>query len=94
MGRKRKGAGQPAKGPSGERVSKYPVLLVRIPRATKRQLEALAVLRRQPQWALVDDAIRAFVAQLPDAERERVENSRGRRGLRQFKDSPPAATDS
>lgn len=85
MTKKRRRVGQPAKGPAGERVSDYPTLLVRIPRGTKRQLEALALLRRQPQWVLVDVAIRALVAQLPEAERQQVERSKGRPGLRQFK---------
>jgi hypothetical protein len=82
---KRRGVGQPAKGARGERVSDYPILLVRIPRATKRQLEALSVARRLPQWAIVDEAIRAYVAGLPEDERQRVERSRGHRSLRQFK---------
>jgi hypothetical protein len=85
MTKQRTGPGQPPKGASGERVSEYPILLVRIPRKTKRMLESLSVLRRISQWALVDEAIRAFVERLPEEERQQIERSRGRRGLRQFK---------
>ena len=86
MAKRRKGPGQPAKGEGGERVNdEYSILLVRIPPRTKRMLEGLSVLRRVPQRALVDEAIRSYVARLPEDERRRVERSRGRRGLRQFK---------
>lgn len=85
MTKRRTGPGQPPKGEHGARVTDYPTLLVKIPRKTKRMLESLSVLRRIPQWALVDEAIRAFVERLPEEERRQVERSRGRRGLRQFK---------
>jgi hypothetical protein len=80
-----RGRGQPATGPNGERVRDYPALLVRIPRATLRRLQALSLMRRTPQWAIVDEAIRSFIERLPVDEREQIERSRGRRGLRQFK---------
>jgi hypothetical protein len=83
--RKRKGVGQPPKGPRGERVTDYPVLLVRIPPDAKRQLSALSAHRRVPQWRLVADAIATYIAHLPADERELIERSRGRKALRQFK---------
>ena len=94
MTKKRIGPGQPAKGPRAKCVTAYPALLVKIPPRTKRMLEALSVSRQQPQWALVDEAIRALVARLPAAERKHIERSRSRPGggtpgrakLRQFKD--------
>jgi hypothetical protein len=52
--------GRPPTGPSGESVSKYPPLTVRIPPETKHKLEALSALRRIPMWKLVDEAARAF----------------------------------
>jgi hypothetical protein len=61
--------GRPPSGPAGERVSDYPPLTVRIPRATKDTLLALSALRRTPAWRLVDQAVLAYVEQLPDAER-------------------------
>ncbi len=67
---KRKTAGRPPSGPSGERVSDYPRLTVRLPRATKNQLEALSTLRRVPVWELVDQAVIAFIEELPDDERK------------------------
>jgi predicted DNA-binding protein len=66
---KRRGRGQPPKGPGGELVSQYPPLTVRIPPETKHQLEALSVLRQTPMWSLVDESVRAYIEQLPDAER-------------------------
>jgi hypothetical protein len=66
---RRPGAGRPPTGPAGELVSEYPPLTVRIPVDTKHRLEALSALRRVPMWKLVDEAIRAYVEQLPDAER-------------------------
>jgi hypothetical protein len=42
---------------------------VRIPRATKDTLLALSALRRTPAWRLVDQAVLAYVEQLPDPER-------------------------
>jgi hypothetical protein len=63
------GRGQPPKGAGGELVSKYPQLTVRIPPETKHKLEALSALRRAPMWTLVDAALRAYIDQLPDAER-------------------------
>jgi hypothetical protein len=65
-------------------VSEYPVLTVRIPPATKRQLEALSARRRVPQWQLVDEALRALLGALPAAERSTLARARSRPNLRQF----------
>lgn len=75
---KRRGAAP--KGPNGERVSKYPQLTIRIPPASKHQLEALSVLRAAPMWALIDEGIQALVNALPDAERRLVVQMAARRG--------------
>ena len=66
---RRRAPGRPPSGRAGERVSEYPPLTVRIPRATKDTLLALSALRRTPAWRLVDEAVLAYVEQLPDAER-------------------------
>ena len=77
--------GQPAKGPGGARVSAFPALLVRIPPTTKRQTEALSLLRRTPMWALVDQALKELIERLPEDDRARLARARPRRRpLRQF----------
>lgn len=65
----RRSTGRPPSGPHGERVSQYPPLTVRIPRATKDKLLALAALRKTTAWRLVDEAVSAYVERLPDGER-------------------------
>ncbi len=65
--------GRPPSGPAGEPVSRYPQMTIRIPRETKDQLQALATLRRIPAWKVVDEAVRAFVQALRDAERRVIE---------------------
>lgn len=85
MAKRRIGPGQKPKGPQGERVSDHEALLVKIPRSTKVQLEALSALRKTPQWVLVDAAIRSSIDLLPEAEREAILKAKRRRRLRQFK---------
>ena len=70
--RRRIGAGRPPSGPAGERVSEYPTLTVRLPRATKDALTSLSALRRVPVWKLLDLAVRAYVDGLPADERKLV----------------------
>jgi hypothetical protein len=72
MPRSQKRRGVAPKGPNGERVSKYPQLTVRIPAASKDQLEALSTLKAVPMWRLIDDAVRTLIETLPDAERRLV----------------------
>lgn len=67
--RTRRSVGRPPSGPRGERVSEYPALTVRIPRATKDTLLALAALRKTTAWQLVNDALGAYVEQLPPSDR-------------------------
>lgn len=64
--------GRPPSGPAGERVSEYPSLTVRIPRATHRQLHSLSTLKHVPVWRLVDAAVSAYVSELPPDERRLV----------------------
>jgi hypothetical protein len=72
---KRTTPGRPPTGPTGERVSDYPRLTVRIPGTTKDQLEQLSVWRRVPVWKLVDLAVLAFIERLPDDERRDLARS-------------------
>src|SRR5262245_5866594 len=62
-------AGRPPSGPAGERVSDYPTLTVRLPRATKDALISLSALRRLPLWKMLDVAVRAYIDGLPAGER-------------------------
>lgn len=64
--------GRPPSGPAGERVSEYPSLTVRIPRVTHRQLHSLSALKHVPVWRLVDEAVSAYLAELPADERRLV----------------------
>ena len=75
---RKQGAGRPPTGPTGERVSDYPPLTVRIPRATKDKLASLSALRRTPRWRLVDEAIAAYIERLPDDERRLLTQFAGR----------------
>jgi hypothetical protein len=61
--------GRPPSGPSGERVSQYPTLTVRLPQATKDALTSLSALRRVPMWKLLDMTVRAYIDTLPADER-------------------------
>jgi hypothetical protein len=74
--------GRPRTGPSGERVSDYPALTVRIPLATKQKLASLSALRRIPLWRLVDEAITAYFEGLPDEERRLLTQFAGRMATR------------
>ena len=65
--------GRPPTGPDGSRVSDYPRLTVRIPRTTKNQLELMSTLQRVPVWKLIDRAVLAYIEQLPEAQRRRIE---------------------
>lgn len=81
---KRTTPGRPPTGPTGERVSDYPRLTVRIPRDTKDQLEQLSVWRRVPVWKLVDMAVLALIDGLPDDERRDLARS-GKRMAQRIK---------
>ena len=64
--------GRPPSGPAGERVSEYPTLTVRLPRATKDALMSLSALRRVPMWKMLETTIHAYIKTLPAAERRLV----------------------
>ena len=61
--------GRPPSGPAGEKVSDYRVVTIRLPRATRQQLQGLSVLKDTPIWKLVDTAVSLYVAALPADER-------------------------
>jgi hypothetical protein len=63
----------PAGARTGEKVTDYPQLSVRLPPSAVRRLQALAAVSRQPQWRIVTDAIQCLLDGLPDAERRKVD---------------------
>ncbi len=67
---KRQTAGRPPSGPDGERVSDYPRLTIRIPHATKDQLESLSILKRCQVWRLVDRAVLDYIKGLSGDDRK------------------------
>lgn len=61
--------GRPPAGVGGDKSSEYPMLAVRVPPGTKAVLKALALQRKAPLWAVVAEAVVAYVATLPEADR-------------------------
>ena len=66
-------------GLNGEKVSEYPQVMIRLPRPTKSILDALRALTGTPIWRLIDQAVKAYVRQLPKRERMLLSRVRGRR---------------
>ncbi len=62
----------PAGAQPGERVKDYPQLSLRLPPESKAQLHALSVLKAQPQWRVVIEAIDCLVRTLPEGERQQI----------------------
>lgn len=50
----------------------YPQITCRLPARTKRQLLALSMVRQQPQWRLLVDAVDCYLRELPSAERAQI----------------------
>jgi len=65
--------GRPPAGQSGEKVQHYPQVSVRLPRVVKQKLQALVVVRKQPQWRLIVDALECYLRDLPAHERRLVD---------------------
>jgi len=66
-------------GLNGERVSEYPQVMIRLPQPTKATLDALSALTGTPIWKLIDQAVQAYVRQLPEGERRLLTGVRDRR---------------
>ena len=64
--------GRPASGPSGQKVSTYPQVMIRLPRQTKATLEALSGATGTPVWQLIDRAVESYVEQLSPTEQKLV----------------------
>ena len=69
---RRAGPGRPPAGPDGEKVSQYPQLTIRLPAATKAKLNTLSLLTGNPIWKIVDQAVEAYVQNMPEPERSRL----------------------
>ena len=61
--------GRPPAGRGGERVKDYPQVSVRLPADVKQKLRALGVIRKQPQWRLIVDAVACYLRDLPPRDR-------------------------
>src|SRR5437899_80725 len=68
-------------GLNGEKVSGYPQVMLRLPRLTKSTLDALRALTGTPIWRLIDQAVAAYVRQLPQRERTLLSRVRGHRAV-------------
>ena len=75
----RRKPGRRAEGPGGQRVSDYPQVMIRLPHETKATLDALSGVSGMPVWRLIDQAIAAYVKQLPRAEQKLVGSLRTHR---------------
>ncbi|HET7619890.1 MAG TPA: hypothetical protein VFK20_15390 [Vicinamibacterales bacterium] len=64
--------GRPPSGPGGQKVSQYPQLTVRLPAETKAKLNTLSLLTGHPIWKLLDQAVEAYVQNMPEPERSRL----------------------
>lgn len=69
----KRSAGRPPEGlgKKGEpsRISEYPRLSVTIRPHVKARLAAVAELQDRPAWLVVEDALAAYFASLPEAEK-------------------------
>ena len=71
--------GRPPVGSDGEKVSEYPQVMIRLPHETKATLDALSGLTGTPIWRLIDQAVAAYVEQMPPAQRKLLAGVRDRR---------------
>ena len=69
----RQRVGRPPAGRGGERVKDYPQVSVRLPVDVQRKLRALVVIRKQPQWRLIVDAVECYLRDLPPRDQRQVE---------------------
>jgi predicted DNA-binding protein len=64
-------------------VKDYPQVSMRLPAEIRDRLRGLSIMRAQPQWRIVCDAIGCYLRDLPAAERRRLatvgKSLRGRR---------------
>jgi len=68
-----KRVGRPPAGAEGERVKDYPQLSLRVPPKVKKLVYALGVVREEPQWRVVSEAIARALEALPRRDQRRVQ---------------------
>lgn len=66
------GGGRKPAGDRGEKVSEYPVQLLRFPVRTLAPMRALAAVRGVPLWRLMDQAAREFLMRVSGVEAEKT----------------------
>lgn len=79
------GAGRKPAGDYGERVSRYPPLLMRLPIGTQAPMRALAEIRGIPLWRLFNQAAWELLKQIRGVEAEEV-NERARQEAAKLKE--------
>ena len=67
-----RGPGRPPSGPDGTKVSAFPQLTIRLPAETKAKLSTLSLLTGTPMWRLIDQAVDAYVRNLPEPDRTKL----------------------
>ncbi len=65
----RRGPGRPPAGPGGTETRSLPRFTLRLKPETKTLLEAAAEVTGRPAWRIGQDAIAAYLAELPAKER-------------------------
>jgi predicted transcriptional regulator len=78
MAAKKAPYGKPGRKPSGKGgtsvVQTYPAFTVRLPPDVKYRLQAGAMIRRLSQARLIEEALEAWLKQLPRDERKRIDD--------------------
>jgi hypothetical protein len=72
-------SGRPAEGADGDRVSDYQQISLRLPERTKALLDAIAGMTGLSTWRVIEDALAAYVRQLPNDEQKILTAVRERR---------------
>ena len=62
--------GRPPAGDAGEKVSEYSQLGIRVPPNTKALLEAIGGMTGMPLWKVMEEALNAYVRELPQDEQK------------------------
>jgi predicted DNA-binding protein len=64
----------PAGARAGEKVKDYPQLSIRVPAETKLKVQAMSLVKAQPQWRLISDAIEKYFRQQSPEDQRLVED--------------------
>ena len=61
--------GRPPAGDSGEKVSGYARMTIRMKPATKARVKALCTVTKLPAWRIVEQALAGYIDNLPAEDR-------------------------